>query len=516
MRRARRLRIESLEPRLTMCAGAVAMQPATELTAHEQQMLEWINRTRANPAAEASRLGISLNQGLPAGTLGSEPRQPLAPNTILHQAASGHTEDMLRRGYFGHVNPDGDGPGERADDAGYPSSYVGENLSARAPLALNDAPLELHSRLFLSPSHRVNTLLGDYREAGLGLQHGSITFTNGQVQTGSIVTQLFGGGNPSQYHVTGVAYDDTADNNRYDIGEGRGGLIVEARDQQGNRIATTTGSSGGYSLRLSPGSYRLFAFPANRSRVLDLGTVNLVSANVKKDVPVEQLSAAPLMQSSIVVSALGQTVSMSDPQVNLTDACRIDLRGFGGNVLRVDAPRLRDAFNSHVLMVMADADDSIQFDAGWSLASVREEGGGLVRRFQHTSTFLDVIGPSDFTNPLDSFDVNASGSVTSSDALAIINELAARRYSSGEDGAVRPVSSVELEQLKFFDVTADGVVSALDALRVINEMGRRSNQAAVSGEAFEAEVTPSWEWLEVNLNRKQSDGDKTSHGDRTT
>src|SRR5918997_526202 len=52
-------------------------------TAYEQYFLELVNRARANPGAEASRLGIDLNQGLSAGTLSNTAKQPLAMNPLL-------------------------------------------------------------------------------------------------------------------------------------------------------------------------------------------------------------------------------------------------------------------------------------------------------------------------------------------------------------------------------------------------------------------------------------------------
>ncbi len=389
---------------------------------------------------------------------------------------------MIQRGYFGHNNPEGNGPVARATAAGYYTTFVGENLSARAPLTLPAAAAALHTNLFLSAEHRVNSLLGDYREVGLGLQYGSIKFTSGQVQVGSIVTQLFGGGYPNQVYVTGVAYEDTIDNNVYNAGEGRGGIVVEARDAQGHRFATTTGSSGGYSLRLDPGTYHVFAFSANRSRMLDLGAVDLTGANVKKDVQVEDLNRGFVVTDSIVVSGSGQTWSMSDANVNMVDVCQIDIRGTGDNLLRVDVAKLRAALNNHVVMVMADPGDSIEFDAGWRLESLRVADGSLIRRVRNGTTDLDLMGPSDLTNPIDAFDVNADTNVTSLDALAIVNELAARRYSAAISGVVRSVTSIDLSELKLFDVSADGRITSLDALRVINEMGRRSNLGLGSGE----------------------------------
>lgn len=41
----------------------------SDLNPYEQYLLELINRARADPGAEAARLGISLNQGLSPGTI---------------------------------------------------------------------------------------------------------------------------------------------------------------------------------------------------------------------------------------------------------------------------------------------------------------------------------------------------------------------------------------------------------------------------------------------------------------
>nr|WP_246400933.1 CAP domain-containing protein [Jiangella mangrovi] len=46
----------------------------------------------------------------------------------LTLASRAHSEDMQERSYYSHVNPDGEGPGERAAAEGY-TARVGENLS---------------------------------------------------------------------------------------------------------------------------------------------------------------------------------------------------------------------------------------------------------------------------------------------------------------------------------------------------------------------------------------------------
>ncbi len=47
-------------------------------TPQEQLMLELINRARMNPAGEAARYGIALNEGLPSNPISTAPKEVLA------------------------------------------------------------------------------------------------------------------------------------------------------------------------------------------------------------------------------------------------------------------------------------------------------------------------------------------------------------------------------------------------------------------------------------------------------
>jgi uncharacterized protein YkwD len=82
----------------------------------------------------------------------------------LDAIAQAHSQDMVSRGFFGHVNPDGDGPQERAAAGGWKGG-VGENVAAHATLP------GAHAGLFWSAAHRSN-LLGDYRYLGIGVARG--------------------------------------------------------------------------------------------------------------------------------------------------------------------------------------------------------------------------------------------------------------------------------------------------------------------------------------------------------
>src|SRR5438874_5122712 len=84
---------------------------AADLSAGEQYLLELVNRARANPAAEAARYGVDLNEGLPAGTLSGAPAQPLAPEDRLQAAAAGRLGYLAGIARLSHAGPDGGTPG---------------------------------------------------------------------------------------------------------------------------------------------------------------------------------------------------------------------------------------------------------------------------------------------------------------------------------------------------------------------------------------------------------------------
>src|ERR1700712_5544630 len=96
---------ERLEPRRLFSAGY-----PTNL---EQYLVELINRGRANPAAEAARYNVALNEGLAAGTISTPAKQPLAINPFLTDGARGHGQWMLAHNTFSHTGANGSNPGAR-------------------------------------------------------------------------------------------------------------------------------------------------------------------------------------------------------------------------------------------------------------------------------------------------------------------------------------------------------------------------------------------------------------------
>lgn len=98
---------------------------------------------------------------------------PLAVDQALVDTARAHTEDMLRRHFFSHVNPDGKSSGDRIGMvyAGT-ASRAGENIWAGS--GQNSADSRLLARVIVdswltSPGHRANILNPDYTHIGIAV-----------------------------------------------------------------------------------------------------------------------------------------------------------------------------------------------------------------------------------------------------------------------------------------------------------------------------------------------------------
>jgi uncharacterized protein YkwD len=233
-------------------------------TPQEQLTLELINRARANPTAEANRFGIGLNQGLPAGTISSLPKQPLTFQQALIASARGHTDWMINTDTFSHTGTNGTNSKQRMEIAGYAFTGnwgAGENIAWKGTTGtvnLNNFTVALHEQLFRSASHRVNILEEDFDQIGIGVNEGK--FLDGGTNWNAVlVTQDYAvsssSPSPEGPFVTGVAYRDDNGNGFYDIGEGLGG--VTATVMPGD-TSTTTSSSGGYAIPLGTTSGSIF------------------------------------------------------------------------------------------------------------------------------------------------------------------------------------------------------------------------------------------------------------------
>jgi uncharacterized protein YkwD len=81
----------------------------------------------------------------------------------LTEIALGHSQDMARHQFFGHVSPRTGTPSDRMEHAGKAFSKFGENV-ARGPSAK-----AAHALLMASPGHRANMLRKDFTHVGIGV-----------------------------------------------------------------------------------------------------------------------------------------------------------------------------------------------------------------------------------------------------------------------------------------------------------------------------------------------------------
>lgn len=272
--------------------------PSGDPTDEEQLYLEFINRARANPTAEAARLAattdpdvlsaynffnVDLNK-LQSDMASLAPTPPLAMNAQLLAAARAHARDMATNGFQGHIGTDGSTPGDRISRTGYSWSTYGENVYSYAKSVFHgyagfevdwgDGPGGMQD----PPGHRLNIHHAGFREVGIGV----VNLTNATVGP-QVVTQDFATRQGASPLVTGVVYYDLNGNGFYDPGEGIGGVLVTV---PGSTWYAITPASGGYAIPVTTnGTYRVqFSAPGLSHEVSAAVTAQ---ANVKVDfVPV--------------------------------------------------------------------------------------------------------------------------------------------------------------------------------------------------------------------------------------
>ena len=302
------------------------------MTAAEQYELELINRARLDPQAEAARYGISLNDGLAAGTINGEAKQVLAPNADLEAAAQGHSEWMLASDVFSHTGAGSSSAGTRIGAEGY--AFTGswgwaENLSAvltTGAIDLEAAIEQHHSTLFLSAGHRSNTMNGQMREIGIAQVQGQFV-QGGVTYNTAMLTENFAYSGTKVF-VTGVVYDDTDADAFYGIGEGMSGIRITAAG-----VGDTSEAAGGYSVGVAP-SGSVSVSVAQGSATLATLTMDMSTGNGKLDLVMgsNNLWRLELSTSATLVSGVADATLLGVADLNLTGhSAANQLIGNGGN-----------------------------------------------------------------------------------------------------------------------------------------------------------------------------------------
>lgn len=306
-------------------------------TVLDQYMLELINQARANPSAAASKLGIGLNDGLSAGTISTAPKQPLAFNEDIIDAAHKHSAWMLTNDTFSHTGAGGSSPGDRMKTEGYTGSSWGENISitwGSGKMPSQSVVDGMENGLFKSPGHRTNILKESYNEIGIGVEGGEY-----KGSPGVDATQDFG--RKSSPYLTGVVFDDKDGDNFYDVGEGLKGIHIDAKSSTGQTYSVTGWDTGGWQMAVPQGSYTL-TFSGGGLAAPVIKTASVGASNVKVDLNSDVVSTpqpnpdpSPQPAPDGVTKTgtyLNETISGTDGADSLSGKGGADtLNGHGGN-----------------------------------------------------------------------------------------------------------------------------------------------------------------------------------------
>ena len=284
----------------------------------EQELLEQINRARANPEAEGLRLAVitdpqvlsaydffNVDLDMMRAELKAIPvAPPLAHNKKLAVAALGHSQWMFDTKTQAHnqTNPSNT-PGDRVTASGYTWTSISESIFAFAENVTHcHAGFEVDwggggtGGMQAGRGHRVSNHNAGFREIGIGI----ILGTNAPVGP-MVVTEDFARDNvSSRYYATGVAYYDLDGDDFYDAGEGIAGLRVDASGTGITQFCTTATGGGWVIPMTSTGLNRTITFT---SPGFSQGVPMTVPANSNAKADLKLAYTPPAITSLLTASA---------------------------------------------------------------------------------------------------------------------------------------------------------------------------------------------------------------------
>jgi serralysin len=137
--------------------------------------------------------------------------------------------------------------------------------------------------------HRVNILKDSYKEVGVGIEGGEY-----KGSPGVTATQNFGRDGTTSF-LTGVAFDDKDGDHFYDVGEGLGGIHVQAKSATGQTFDVDVWQTGGWQMPVPQGTYTLtFSGGGLAAPVTKTAQVGVSNVKVYLDADVGQPSTAPM------------------------------------------------------------------------------------------------------------------------------------------------------------------------------------------------------------------------------
>lgn len=166
-------------------------------------------------------------------------------------------------------------------------------------------------------------------------------------------------------------------------------------------------------------------------------------------------------------------IDLTQPEIVLTQFANVDLRADGATRLTVDAASVQALAPDGVVSLLLGQDDTVRVRQSeqWSMIDPQTDDDGFWMRGQSDNgEIIRLQTDRPWRNFLRPSDVNNDGTVTASDALRAINEIARNAFSdSNTFELVDPQQLTEWPHV-YFDHNGDNRVSPIDALRVINEL----------------------------------------------
>lgn len=234
------------------------------IKAAESEILARLNLARSGPWAEAEQLGLDpevLRAEVVPEEVAAQWDQglwPLASNALLNAVAKAYCEDMLQRGFFSHVTPEGLTPEDRLISIGYNATIVKEELGALAFNTYLDpgeaAQMLMDVLLGDSLNQRVAeegpTLLNEgVVEVGVALLGGEFIICEGQQVHAYVLCILLvrpDGPGEETWVQCGRLFDDINENGICDAGEGLHGMEMAIHNGE---ILAVTEARGRYCIQ---------------------------------------------------------------------------------------------------------------------------------------------------------------------------------------------------------------------------------------------------------------------------
>ena len=288
-------------------------------TGAEQEMLEMINRMRANPTEELEHIFISTEQshpnyfestdsgvnaaldffGVDDQTLFSQfalltDAPPLAWHEALMDSALAHSNLMIAQDTQAHILPGEAGLLDRMVAAGY--EWTGSVSVSENVFAYTENVFHGHAAFVIDwgstptgiqnpAGHRDNIMDSSLQEIGISV----VAENNPGTTVGPfVVTQDFGvRGNYGDARVLGVVFTDGDGDQFYDAGEGLGGVTITISNGT-NVYNTTSMTAGGYQVEVAPGTYDVVASGGGLQSSFYMGSITVGADNVKLDLDYDQ------------------------------------------------------------------------------------------------------------------------------------------------------------------------------------------------------------------------------------